>query len=228
MPGVLQRSRIPLRLVPRAFIEEAAREESVTPEELDAAVTPDLRRALDRAVRRWRAAAPAWTRLDFTMQHQQELQWCWAAVSVSVSLHYDPQGDWTQCRMAGSELDRDCCRDGSSSACDRPHPLDPALSRAGVLERMERGSVAFEAVRQEIDAGRPLAWRIGWRLGGGHFAVIEACGMPSGPWVAVDDPKFGRSDCTIATLTDGDYLGSGRWTHTYFTRPAPGSDGGDR
>src|SRR5436190_707981 len=35
--------------------------------------------------------------LRFTMQLQQQTQWCWAAVSVSINLFYHPASGQTQC-----------------------------------------------------------------------------------------------------------------------------------
>jgi len=176
-------------------------------------------------------AEPSWTRLSFTMQHQEQTEWCWAATSVSVARHYDARTTWTQCRMVGAEKQVDtCCEDGSSAACNQPNVLDAPLSRAGALDHKDRGRADFDTIRREIDAGRPLAWRVGWSGGGGHFAVIEGYQEAGDEWVAVEDPWYGASDVSVAALTDGVYQGSGSWTHTYFTRPPPtneaaGADG---
>jgi hypothetical protein len=171
-----------------------------------------------------RTVAPSWKRLTFTMQRQQQTQWCWAATSVSVARYYDGTTGWTQCGMVDAELkQRGCCHDGRSARCNRPHVLDAPLARADVLGRKHNGAVGYSAIRSEIDAGRPVAWRIGWSGGGGHFAVIEGYQRQSGQWVAIDDPWYGASDLEVATLVDGMYQQTGTWTYTYFTRPSPGS-----
>jgi hypothetical protein len=160
-----------------------------------------------------------WSRLDFTMQCQKQTQWCWAATSVSVAAHYDPHSRWSQCDMVNAEKGLDlCCREGASNACNKPNVLDSPLRRADVLDHKEPAPASFDAIRREIDAGRPLAWRIRWDGGGGHFAVIEGYQRDGEPWVAVEDPHWGSSDVPVSMLTGGSYQGTGRWTHTYFTR----------
>jgi len=159
-----------------------------------------------------------WRRLAFTMQHQQQTQWCWAAVSTSVSLYYDTSSTWTQCTVVNAELGQTtCCQNGSTSACNQPWYLDLALQRTGNLDAVSGGTTSFADVRTQIDAGRLLGARIGWSGGGGHFAVIE--GYKPGPGdqrVAVDDPWYGASDITYNTFASS-YQGTGSWTHSYTT-----------
>src|SRR5262245_50136888 len=115
-----------------------------------------------------------WRRLSFAMQHQQQTQWCWAAVSTSVSLYYDPSSTWTQCTVVNAELGQTtCCNNGSSAACNQPWYLDLALTRTGNLTAVTGGTTTFAGIRSEIDAGRLLGVRIGWSGGGGHFVVLE-------------------------------------------------------
>jgi hypothetical protein len=153
------------------------------------------------------------------MQTQLQTQWCWSATSVSVSHYYSPSSTWTQCEMVNEEkVQTTCCSDGGSMACNQPHSLNAPLDRAGVLAEFRGGSVDYATIQGEIDAARPLAWRIGWSGGGGHFAVIEGYRRFGGEWVAVDDPWFGASDVEVSSLTGGTYQGTGTWTHTYFTK----------
>jgi hypothetical protein len=231
MSALLEASRIAVPLLPERLIVEAARDEGIELDALKPALVgrdavfaePDLAgRVLEGAVRRWRERAPSWTRLNFTMQHQQQTEWCWAATSVSVSSHYDAQSGWTQCGMVNAEKGLDlCCEAGSSAPCNQPNVLDSPLTRAEVLDHKQSGPAAYDAIRGEIDAGRPLAWRVGWSGGGGHFAVIEGYQRFGAKWVAVDDPWYGSTDVALSTLTEGTYQGSGSWTHSYFTRPPP-------
>jgi hypothetical protein len=227
--GLLERSRIPISLVPERLIVEAARDEGIRLDDLKAeragrdAVFEEVelaRRVVRAATARWWQLVPIWKRLNFTMQLQQQDQWCWAATSVSVAAYYHPTTGWKQCSMVDAEMAQTtCCVDGSSAACNQPNVLDSPLSRAGVLDHMEGGTVAYSAIRGEIDAGHPLAWRIGWSGGGGHFAVIEGYQSLGGEWVSIGDPWYGPSDVAVSSMTGGSYQGSGSWTHTYFTRP---------
>lgn len=220
-----------MSLVPERLIVDAARDQGIPLDEREpepmAAVRDAVldeaamaRRVLGSAIERWRELAPSWIRLNFTMQHQLQTEWCWAATSVSVSAYYDPQTGWTQCTMVNAEKELTiCCENGSSTECNQPNVLDAPLSRADVLDHKQQGSVGYDMIRQEIDAGRPLAWRIRWNGGGGHFAVIEGYQGFGDEWVAVDDPWFGAIDLPVSTLTGGMYQGTGSWSHTYFTRP---------
>lgn len=165
-----------------------------------------------------RAAPVGWSRLEFAMEEQEQTFWCWAATSVSVADFYANGSDWTQCRMANAELGQTmCCKHGDAKACNVPNVLDSPLKRADVLDRMKRGMVSFADIRKEIDAGRPLAWRIQWPDGTGHFAVIEGYQASGGQLVAVEDPWTGSVDVPLESLVSGRYRGNGRWTHSYFT-----------
>jgi hypothetical protein len=42
--------------------------------------------------------------LGFSMQRQQQTQWCWSAVSTSTSLFYRPGSGWSQCSLVNQEL----------------------------------------------------------------------------------------------------------------------------
>jgi len=49
-------------------------------------------------------AKKAWHLLDFSMQQQDQTNWCWAAVAASVVRYYHADTQWTQCRIAEGEL----------------------------------------------------------------------------------------------------------------------------
>ena len=117
------------------------------------------------------------------------------------------------------ELDDDsCCANGSSKKCNVPWRLDKALRRVKALKRKNDGMPGdLEGVRREIDAGRPVCIRIGWSGGGGHFIAIEGY-RDDDESVAVEDPWHGTSDVPLAHFRAGRYQGTGRWTHTYYTK----------
>ena len=159
-----------------------------------------------------------WDRLTFSMQRQQQTQWCWAAVSVSVVAYYDAGTSWTQCQMVCQELDQSsCCGDGSTQACNQPWYLDQALTRAGALVRKEPApSTGLGPANDEIQAGRPVCARIGWSGGGGHVVVIEGYRYDR-EQIALDDPWSGASDLPVNTFRAA-YQGNGTWTHSYLTK----------
>jgi Papain-like cysteine protease AvrRpt2 len=163
-------------------------------------------------------APPSWARLNLAMQHQLQGNWCWAAVSTSIA-HFFGSTSWTQCSVVSKEVDdKSCCANGSSSKCNVPWRLDKALRRVNALKRKSDGMPGdLKGVRREIDEGRPVCIRIGWSGGGGHFIAIEGY-RDDNASVAVEDPWHGSSDVPLAHFRSGRYQGTGRWTHTYYTK----------
>ena len=156
--------------------------------------------------------------LAFNMQMQTESNWCWAAVSTSVSHFYWWLSTWTQCRVANAELGHnDCCNNPVPSACNVPWYLDRALTRTNNFVSMT-GQASFQQVKNEINAGRPVGARIGWNGGGGHFMMIYGYSrILSMEYFDIDDPIFGKSHLAVSDFASN-YRGSGTWTHTYFTK----------
>lgn len=205
--SIIEATRVPLRI-------EAATAVAQRAERL-----PDIARFLIN----WRDLILAilrilgWHRLDFTMQHQQQTNWCWAAVATSVSLFYDPASTWTQCAVANAELGRDdCCGAGAGGACNVYGFLGSSLTTVGHFDHSTGSTSTFAEVQTEIDGGRPLCARTAWSGGGAHFLAIIGYRI-LGDMLAVDDPWYGKSDVSYATFGSS-YQGSGSWTHSYFTR----------
>lgn len=160
--------------------------------------------------------------LPFTMQLQTQSNWCWAATSTSVSHFYFAASRWTQCLVANGELGHgDCCNSPVPSACNVPWYLDRALQRTLNLDHMVGGTIAFQDIKAEIDAGRVVGVRIGWSGGGGHFLAIYGYSeVGVRQFVDVDDPIFGKSHLSLSAFSTS-YKGNGTWTHTYFTKRWP-------
>ncbi len=155
--------------------------------------------------------------LKFTMQAQQQTNWCWAAVSTSVSHFYDPSSAWTQCKVANAQLSRtDCCGTGASGACNVYGFLDQGLSEVGHFDHLQNGVTTFQVLQNEIIAARPLGIRVAWQGGGAHF--IAAIGAEEGDLVLVGDPGSGTNSLVDYTTLETSYNGSGTWTHSYFTK----------
>jgi hypothetical protein len=163
-----------------------------------------------------RAPAPAWSRLDFTMLTQEQGNWCWCATSLSVHRYYNATSQLAQCQAANLILGRtDACSNPTGPNVNTPWTLDDALSDLGNLrEPIIGGTVSWDAVKAEIDAGRPLGCRTAWSGGGAHFVCIEGYFDGTTRMVAVDDPASGQSDVNFSTFTTM-YRGSGSWTHSY-------------
>lgn len=157
------------------------------------------------------------TVLRFPIQRQTQSQWCWAAVSASVSRYYRPASTWTQCSIANAQWGRtDCCGSGASGACNNPSVLQTALTTVGHLDRQTGVQESLQTVENELVAGRPLCIRVGWAGGGGHFIV--ASGVEDDSFVWVSDPGGGTTALVAYDTLRTAYRGSGTWTHSYFTR----------
>jgi hypothetical protein len=175
------------------------------------------------------AVAPGKGGYPFAMQTQTEDNWCWAAVATSTSLHYDLSSPWTQCGLANSILPLpsgvDCCISGAAPPqCDVEWYLDKALTATSNLLEVRAGTVGFAKLTALLDGDRPLAIRIEWAGGGGHFVVFHQWEKTASgtEFVVVADPFYGGrtllyNDCvhrypaTRAT--------TGKWTHSYWTQP---------
>src|SRR5450755_5091717 len=117
-------------------------------------------------------------KLDFSMQYREQSEWCWAAVSASISSYFGGPagpagGPWLQCQVASSVLGQpDCCADGSTASCNQDWYLQDGLTCVNHLGGPPVvGPSPFAYVQQEIDANRPVAVRIGWypNQDDGHF-----------------------------------------------------------
>ncbi len=157
--------------------------------------------------------------LPFSMQTQQQTQWCWAAVSASVARYYTPSDPVTQCALVNAELGQTtCCAAGGTPACNQPWYLNTALAFVGHLTTWFAGVLALPGCEAEVcQSARPVGVRIGWSGGGGHFVIIGGVDSPSPGLLTVYDPWFGTSFISYADLQTS-YQGTGQWTHTYITQ----------
>ncbi len=164
-----------------------------------------------------------------TVEPQQQTQWCWAAVSNSVSHFYDAASTWTQCTIVNAELGQTgCCTNGSTAACNQPWYLDKALTRVGCLLSWASGTLTFATLKTLINSGRPPCARQGWSGGGGHFMAVVCHfegllglifgGGSTAKRLRISDPWYGDSVIDYSVFVSG-YQGSGTWTHSYRTQP---------
>ena len=169
-------------------------------------------------------ASPSSKTLQFFTHRQQQTQWCWSACAVSVNRFYAPASTRQQCDVANAELGQTtCCRDGSTSQCNRSWYLDRALSRVGNYASIAAGKITFQAVKRQIDINRVVGMRIGWTGGGGHFTTVYgyhalAFDDEGASTVTVGDPWYGDSIQSYHAFPRN-YHGGGAWTHSYFTAP---------
>src|SRR6185503_9179094 len=108
--------------------------------------------------------------LPFDVQDQQGDFWCWAATSASISLFYNKNSSWTQCKIACTALKRvDCCPAVRRGPCDKTFFLDEALIiTKNFVEPLIEHPMTFNDIRKEIDENRLIGVRIRWQNGDGH------------------------------------------------------------
>ncbi|SEJ41625.1 Peptidase C39 family protein [Dyadobacter koreensis] len=154
--------------------------------------------------------------LTFSIQKQIQTQWCWAATAVSISLFYDNSSTWTQCSLAEAALNSECCQ--FPEPCNKPWYLHEALTITDNFIKYS-DTLTFNEVEDELKNGKVIGCRIGWVGGGGHFVVLYGCKSVDGVnYFSIDDPTDGKIEVTEAAFLSA-YQGSGKWTHTFITKP---------
>ena len=169
----------------------------------------------------------------FTMQYQQQTNWCWAAVAVSVHDYFTPpealvDSTITQPALATQLLkDRgirspQCDQTPVSTVCNQPQALDVALAITRNLRldgALANKHLTFECIHDWVTAQLPVAARIKWRGEGAHFIALDGCKLMSSgqQLVHVQDPN----SHTSPTLWDYDalvenYQEDGYWIDTYL------------
>ena len=165
-------------------------------------------------------------KLNLSVTPQEQTNWCWAAVSASVSHYYSSTSTWSQCTVANAALPRtDCCGAGAADPgkCNKPWYLNIALNVTGNLDRVESRSLRFSEVQAEIGRDAPLGTRVGWFGGGGHFQTIVGWLVADSgvEYIDVSDPIYLDNQVVFSSFASG-YQSGGNWTHSYVTRmPAP-------
>ncbi|WP_018261982.1 papain-like cysteine protease family protein [Methylobacterium sp. WSM2598] len=168
------------------------------------------------------SAPPLRRRLSFGIEQQEQDNWCWAAVGVSIEHFYAGARRRTQCALACTALGRqDCCADGGSDTtkCDKPWYLDRVLKIVGHLEDTTAQPLTFAQVQARIDAGSVVGCRIGWYGGGGHFvAVIGYLTQDGRTYLDIADPIWMETQVAYDEFPSL-YRSGGDWTHSYLTAP---------
>jgi hypothetical protein len=165
--------------------------------------------------------------LAFSIQTQQQKNWCWAGIGASVAGFYGRQV-WRQCDIASAELPGfACCSEPDASdpgRCNVYWYLDRALRRVGHFDRMTWAAASFADIQAGIGSDRPLCCRVAWSGGGAHFMAISGWSIdPAGiRYVDVEDPGSGSQVLkTYADLCHAFNVQGDAWTHSYFTVDQP-------
>jgi hypothetical protein len=155
----------------------------------------------------------------FPMEKQEEADWCWNAVAVSVEHYFNPQSTLTQEHFAEQVFGK---------------ALNEGFALAQALQDLERyngalgGAIQFDDIQRQLDKNLPVCVRIEWYEGGAHFVVITGYGRSPGgdPLVYVSDPILQSGNVIIwdyASFVEA-YSPSyakgaeGAWVDTYFVK----------
>lgn len=164
--------------------------------------------------------------LTFRMQKQEQLNWCWAAVSASVAIFHHDQ-NWRQCTVVNTVLNAilggtDCCTSGSSDSCNIPWDLRAALLRIGHLAPPVSGPLPFAGLQAQIQNQRPVACRISSPGPTAHFIAIIGCAQTGSgqQWLTIADPSPSAPETSTLLYNDllTNYFPNSRWDQTYLTR----------
>jgi hypothetical protein len=168
----------------------------------------------------------------FTMQPQQETNWCWAALAVSINDFLDPESDptWTQAKLATQLLidqgikSPGCIDRPKSRICNRPEALDVALAITENLRQsgaMFNQHLTFDCIQNWVKARFPVGARIVWWDGGAHFVALDGCKVTASGHRLVhvqdpnDNPTSSPGFLDYDTLVE-DYGEAGYWNDTYL------------
>jgi hypothetical protein len=163
--------------------------------------------------------------LPFTMQPQQQTNWCWAAVTFSVSHYYPFNGkqaaQMSQCQLATYFVNRPSCLNpmppyGSDWPGNQMFTLQMPLGEAGHLAGTA-GVLNFGQIAQQIDVQRPVCCHI--QMGGvGHFLAITGYIANPEQDIFVQDPVPGPYSGFMPLAAFMKYRG-GQWDESYATTP---------
>jgi hypothetical protein len=167
-------------------------------------------------------------RLEVPAERQLLEKWCWAAIASALGRYYGTS-QASQSALASQVLGKDCTGFASDpsvrEAADAVSRLDRALRAVDCYSHWSPGKPLFERVQFEINHGRPLAARIGWHAGAGHYVLVHGY-RSEGRKLLVADPLHGAGEYTYADFPAA-YLHRGAWTETFWTAP-PGTASASR
>jgi hypothetical protein len=167
------------------------------------------------------------------MEQQQEPNWCWAAVAVSVHNFLNANAGMTQGQVATPVLEKeqqipagvDCSQ--TPGLCNYSAGLDDALNVTGNLKSggfLQNEYLLFDSIENWVNAQLPIGARIVWYGGGAHFIALDGYRVfNSGEQqVHVQDPLYGPSYQDYEDLVN-DYPPGGNWQDTYLVSKNGGS-----
>jgi len=157
---------------------------------------------------------------NFSIQIQDQSNWCWLAGVASIANYYLGRSSWQQCDLANKLLGQTtCCSDGSTTQCDQPGQVDDALDATGNRGQFFSVGVSLDSLATELAAGRPVIAGVYWADSVGHGFVITGV-HPNGD-IDTYDPANGQMARQNYNMFKQHQPGGGVWRETDFTVPPP-------
>jgi hypothetical protein len=161
--------------------------------------------------------------LNFKLQQQLLDEWCWAAVTSSVSLYYNSNSNWQQSTVAAAALQNNACSiinqvnpDSPPSGCDEPFDITASLGITGNYAGLIQRALTFDEVVWQINNSYIIVCQIYWQqYGQSHFVTIYGY---DGTNVIVGDPEGQIYTLDYNAFVD-QYKG-GVWVNSIGTTPA--------
>jgi papain like cysteine protease AvrRpt2 len=132
-------------------------------------------------------------RLNFYIQKQVLGNWCWAAVTSSVSFYYNGGSPWSQGALASALISPSCAGINADNApiappvCNAVMDLAQALMLTGNYAGQTPAPLTFNDVAQQISQNSLVCCQISWEaFPQSHFVVIYGC---EGSNVIIGDPE---------------------------------------
>lgn len=171
----------------------------------------------------WQAKASSKVvRLNVPMQEQRGINWCWAAVAVSLQNHLNT-GNKTQCELAAEQInhnDHDCCAvEPISETCDLQSSLELALERVGVKVVPESRALDAVEATDLIKSNRPFALLIEFPPPFvNHFVQFDGYVEGGGvnPDCIINDPWRHEVRQPFDELRTNYAKANGVWKRTFF------------
>ncbi len=152
--------------------------------------------------------------LDVAVPVQARTRWCWAAIAVGLEAYYGRTAR-SQAALAHELLAGDA--GAHAPDLDRELELDRALSAVGCFGHWSPGKPTLARLRFELNLGRPVAARVEWHGGGGHYVLVTGHDT-RGDDLLIADPRHGLARVSYAGFPRS-YERGGTWTESFWTIP---------
>lgn len=163
--------------------------------------------------------------LPFQIQKQLLQNWCWAAVSSSISFYYDNGSNWYQAQLAANLLDNSCGTINdqnagqASTVCNKEFDVSKALqltnNYAGEFDR----ALTMQELVSQINSNYLICCQMVWPSQASHFVVLFGYNTNN---VIVGDPDADAGGVFQLDYNDFmyGYRGGGKWQRTIGSQSA--------